>query len=185
MYNEVFALIASFIALVFVVFAYFTSKKNYLMFQSLCIVFLIISYFFKAQYFVAIGMVVSLGRSLTFYYFESKDKDASIFWSFLFSALTITSYFIVNLVILGDAKLIDIICLCALVLYSFIFRIRNLKIVRFTMLIPTALSIIYNIVAAMPIFAILSYSFELGANIVSIVKYDVLPNRKKKTNENV
>ena len=127
MENEVLSLIASFLALVFVIFAYFTSKKNYLMFQSLCIVFLIISYFFKAQFFVAIGMIVSLGRSLTFYYFESKDKDASILWSFMFSALTIATYFIVNFAILGDAKLLDIICLCALILYAFIFRIRNLK----------------------------------------------------------
>ena len=174
MENEVLSLIASFLALVFVIFAYFTSKKNYLMFQSLCIVFLIISYFFKAQFFVAIGMIVSLGRSLTFYYFESKDKDASILWSFMFSALTIATYFIVNFAILGDAKLLDIICLCALILYAFIFRIRNLKIVRFTMLIPTGLSIIYNIASAMPIFAILSYSFEFIANIVSIIKYDVL-----------
>ena len=174
MENEVLSLIASFLALVFVIFAYFTSKKNYLMFQSLCIVFLIISYFFKAQFFVAIGMIVSLGRSLTFYYFESKDKEASILWSFMFSALTIATYLIVNFAILGDAKLLDIICLCALILYAFIFRIRNLKIVRFTMLIPTGLSIIYNIASAMPIFAILSYSFEFVANIVSIIKYDVL-----------
>lgn len=178
MENEVLSLIAGFLALVFVIFAYFTNKKNYLMFQSLCIVFLIFSYFFNVQYFVVVGMTISLARSLTFYYFESKNINASIFWSFFFSVLSITSYVVVNIVILKDAKPLDLLCLSALVMYAFIFRIRNLKVVRFTMLAPTSISVLFNILTGAAVFATMSYGFELCANIVSIIKYDILKKKK-------
>ncbi len=179
MENPTLSLIAGFFALISVIFAYFASKKNFLVFQALCIIFLIISYFFNLQFFAMVGMMISLARSLTFYYFESKGINASIWWSVLFSILTTISYVVVNFVILGDAKPLDILCLAALILYAFIFRVRNLKIVRSTMLIPTSLSILFNILTGAAFFATLSYIFELVANIVSIVKYDFLDKKKK------
>ena len=180
MESKVLSLIASFIALVFVVCSYFVRKKSmYLMFQSLCIIFLIVSYFFNLQFFAMIGVTIGLGRTLTFYLFERKGKRAHILFSFLFSALTIASYFIVNFWILGDAKPLDILCLLALVGYAFIFRIRNLKVVRFAMIIPTVLSILFNVLTHAALFATLTYSFELLANIVSIFKYHVFGKKKK------
>lgn len=180
MENKVLALIASFIAMVFVVFAYFVKKKErYLLFQLLCIVFLILSYFFNAQFFAMVGLTIGLMRTTTFFLYEKKGDRASIKWSFLFSALTLASYCIINLGILKDAKPLDILCLASLSMYAFIFRIRNLKTVRFLMIIPTVLSILFNILTFAPIFATLSYSFELGANVVSIFKYHVLPQKKE------
>ncbi|MBR7111095.1 MAG: YgjV family protein [Clostridia bacterium] len=178
MENQVLSLIAGFLALVFVIFAYFTSKKNFLVFQALCIIFLIISYFFNLQFFAVVGMTISLIRSLTFYFFEKKNINASIIWSFIFATLTTISYVVVNFIILGSAQPLDLLCLSALIMYAFIFRIRNLKIVRFTMLAPTILSILFNILTGAAIFATMSYGFELGANLVSIVKYDILKKNK-------
>ena len=151
--------------------------------QALCIIFLIVSYFFNLQYFAMIGVTIGLCRTLTFFLFERKGKRAHILFSFLFSALTIASYFIVNLWILGEAQPLDILCLLALVGYAFIFRIRNLKIVRFTMIIPTLLSVLFNILTHAALFATLSYVFELGANVVSIFKYHVF-NKKDSIDNN-
>ena len=64
-------------------------------------------------------------------------------------------------------------------LRAFIFRIGNLKIVRFTMLIPTVLSILFNVLTSAALFATLTYVFELCANVVFIFKYHVF----KKVNE--
>ena len=173
------SLIASFIAMVFVMLAYFVKKKErYLLFQLLCIVFLIISYFFSKQFFAVIGLSVGMCRTITFFMYESKGKIAPIGWSFLFSALTIVAYFTVNLGILKTAQPLDILCLSALIAYAFIFRIRNLKIVRFTMIVPTILSILFNILTSAAFFATLSYVFELCANLVSIFKYHILVKEK-------
>lgn len=181
MYNETLSLIAGFIAMSFVILAYFVTKKEfYLVFQSLCIVFLVVSYFFNVQFFAMIGLAVGLARSLTFFAYENKGKDAPIWLSFLFSGLTLASYFIVNLGILKTAQPLDILCLVALCMYAFIFRIRNLKVVRFTMIVPTVLSIIFNILTDAAVFVTLSYSFELGADVVSIFKYHVFGKEKTK-----
>ncbi len=180
MENEVLALIASFIAMAFVVCSYFVKKKElYLLFQFLCIVFLIISYFFSLEFFAMVGLVIGLIRTLTFFLYEKKGKLAPIVWPIIFSTASLASYFIINLWILGTVKPIDILFLVGLILYAFIFRIRDLKIVRFTMLVPTSLSVLYNILASAPIFAILSYSFELVANIASILKYHVIKPKQK------
>ena len=181
MENKTLALIAGFFAMAFVVTSYFVRKKSlYLFFQALCIVFLIISYFFNVQFFAMIGLAVGLFRSLTFFAFEKKEKNAPLYWSFIFSLLTLASYFIVNFGILKTSQPLDILCLISLCTYAFIFRIRNLKIVRFTMLFPTFLAILFNVLTEAAIFVTLSYVFELCANIVSIFKYHVFNKKENK-----
>lgn len=190
MENQTLSLIASFIGMACVVNAYLVKKKElFLLFQSLCLVFLILSYFFDVNYFGMIGLGIGLARALTFFLYERQDKNAPIFWSFTFSILTVGSYLIVNLGILKSAQPLDILCMSALVMYAFIFRIRSLKIVRFTMLVPTVLSIIYNIVVGAAIFTTLTYVFEMCVNLVSICRYHILPayrrkhEKKENTNE--
>ena len=52
MENQTFALIASFIAMVSVVMAYFVKNKSYyLLYQVICVLFLVVSYFFTVQFF--------------------------------------------------------------------------------------------------------------------------------------
>ena len=135
------------------------------------------------NFFGMIGLGVGLARSLTFFLYEKQDKNAPIFWSFFFSFLTIASYVVVNVCILQDARPIDLFCVTALVLYAFIFRIRSLKIVRFTMLAPTVLSIVYNVCISAALFATLTYVFELCVNLVAIVRFHVLPYFAKKKEE--
>ncbi len=185
MENQTLAFIASFLAMSFVIMAYFVKKKeHYLLFELLCIVFLIVSYFFTMQFFAMIGLAVGLFRTTTFFIYENKERRAPIIWSFLFSAMTLAAYFIVNLVILQTAQPLDILCLLALIMYAFIFRIRDLKIVRFTMLIPTVLSILFNALTSAALFATLTYLFELCANVVSIFKSYVFARTEKEELKN-
>lgn len=174
MKNEILSLIASFIAMAFVICSYFAKKKNFLLFQALCITFLIISYFFDLKLFAMVGLIIGLARSLTFYYYEKKDKEAPIILAVIFSILTLAAYFIVNIWIQKNAKPVDVIYLIGLLCYIFIFRVRDVKKVRFLMLVPTVLSVLYNVLSTAPIFATLCYTFELSANVVSIIKYHVI-----------
>lgn len=163
----------------FVVVSYFVKKKElYLVFQSLCITCLILSYFFNVQYFAMIGLGIGLVRSLLFFAFEKRDKDAPIWIAYVLSGATVASYYVVNFLILKQAQAWDVLCMLALIMYAFIFRIRNLKVVRFSMLVPTTLNIVFNIATHAALFVTLSYAFELSANLVSIYKYHI---RKEKT----
>ncbi len=185
--NPILALLASFIAMVFVVCAYFVKKKSlYLMFQASCIVFLIISYFFTVQFFAMVGLAIGLMRALTFFGYEHKNKNAPLWLAFAFSAATLASYFIINLWILKTAQPLDLLCLAGLIMYAFIFRIRDLKTVRFAMLAPTVLSILFNTLTQAALFTSLTYVFELTANVVSIFRYHIIGDHNKSIhNENV
>ena len=157
--NETLAFIVSFIAMVLIAASYFFKKKEkYLLFQLLGIVFLMLSYFFTGEFFAMIGLGIAIMRTLVFFLYEKKEKTAPL---------------------LRTAKPADIIYLSALFGYAFVFRIRNIKTVRFAVLIPTTLSIVYNVVIEAVPFVIISYAFELGANIVSIFKYHVFHKKNK------
>ena len=184
MENKVLALFASFIAMSFVVTSYFVKKKSmYLLFQALCIIFLVISYFFTVQFFAMVGLGVGLIRTFVFFAYEKKDKPAPIWTACGLALLTLTSYFTVNFWILKEAQPLDILLLVGLIMYAFIFRIRDLKTVRFTMPVPTVLCILYNTLSGAALFVSLSYTFELAANVVSIYKDHILPKEKRSSYE--
>ena len=178
MYDSELGLLLSFIAMIFVMISYFVkNKKMYLVFQALCIVFLALSYLVIGQFFTMVGLIIALIRALVFFCYERLDKPAPIWIAFVISLAIFIAYAILNLIVQKNASSLDIIVLIAGVMYAFIFRIRDLKIVRFTMLAPTFLSFLYNILIEAPIFLILSYGFEGLANIVSIFRYHVFPKR--------
>lgn len=175
--NPILALIASFIAMSFVVSSYFVKKKSlYLIFQASCILFLMVSYFFTVQFFAVIGLAIALARALIFFAYEKRDKVAPLWLAFAISIATLACYFIVNFGIVKSAQPYDVLCLLSLVLYAFIFRIRDLKTVRFLMLAPTILSLLFNTLTHAALFASLTYVFELTANVVSIFRYHILGN---------
>ena len=177
--NSMLGMLMSFIAMAFVMISYFVkNKKMYLVFQAACIVFLVLSYGVIGQFFAMIGLFISLIRALVFFWYENKDKRAPIWISVAVSIATCAAYIIVNLMILKTALPLDLLLLCASIMYAFIFRIRNLELVRYTMLVPTVLSVIYNALISAPIFLVLSYGFEGLANIVSIFRYHIIPRYK-------
>lgn len=192
MENQTLAFITSLIAMLLIMASYFFKKKElYLLFQAAGMVFLIANYFFTLQFVAMLGLVVGLFRALVFFFYERKDKLAPIAWAFLFSALSIAAYFIAK-ELEGDNKPNNefewkgMILVVSLALYAFIFRIRDLRLMRFTVLAPTSLALLYNILIratqSSP-FAILTYAFELGANIVSILKYHVFGKEETKQTE--
>lgn len=171
--------IISFIAMGLIAVSYFVKKKaGYLLFQFLGIIFLILSYLFSGLYVAMLGLSVGLIRTITFLLYENKGKKAPIVWSFVFSIMTIGSYFLAKALgtIPNQFDAINIIALC---MYAFIFRIRDIRVVKFCMLIPTVMSILYNILSKAPIFNAVSYSIEFIANVASIIMYYAMIYRKK------
>ena len=171
MYNYTVSFIAGLIAMGFVVSSYFfASKSLYLLFQSIGIVFLITSYFFIEEFFAMVGLVVGLGRTLAYFFYSKREKRAPLFCAVTFSVLTISVYVIINIGILGTAKLVDLINLTALVFYACVYRVQDLKKLRYLLFVPLSLCVLCNVLIGATPFVIVSYSFEFGANVLSIVK---------------
>ncbi len=169
----------SFIAMILVATSYFVkNKKGYLLFQFLGIIFLILSYFFSLEFVAMIGLTIGLFRTLTYFLYEKKDKPAPLYWPFIFSAFTIASYFIGNELKGTEGSLLDVLCVTSLCMYAFIFRVRDFRIVKFTCLVPTAMSITYNALIGVTFNAI-SYLFEFCANILAIILYYKNFNKEK------
>lgn len=180
---ENWALVVSFIAMLLIAFSYFMKDKSgFLLFQVIGMVFLMASYLFGGAYFAMIGLGIGLARSVTFYVYEKKDKTPSILWPILFSVLSVVAYVVINLIILKDTKGFDVIYLLSLILYAFVFYIRDLGKMLYFSTIPTALAVLYNVVSRAAVFAVISYTFELGANLVAIYKWHV-KNKKRSVKE--
>lgn len=181
MTKEQWAFIVSFIAMLLIASSYFVKKKSgFLLFQALGMIFLMTSYLLNGAFFAMIGLGIGLARAVTFYIFERKDKRPSIAWPILFSALSVIAYVVINLMILKTAVWYDVLYLIGLILYAFVFWIRNLEVMRYTVTIPTALSILYNVVSGAEVFVVISYSFELCANVAAIIKHHYFDKEKAK-----
>ena len=180
MTREQWAFAVSIVVMLVMCSSYFFKKKSlYLAVQGVGITLLMVAYILWKEYFAMVGLVIGLIRMLVYLWYERKDKHAPIWWAIALSAAGVASYLIINLWILKNAKPVDIIYLVGLVAYAFIFRIRSLNLVRYLVLIPTALSILYNaLLGAGTIMVVLSYAFEMCANLVSIAKYHLYDKKK-------
>jgi len=149
-----------------------------LSFQSAGIVFLTVSYLFNEAFFAMLGLLLALTRTLVYYSYERKEKVVPLWLGIAFALVTLFAYFLVNVWILNDWKRIDILCVIALALYALVLRVPDLKKVRYLVLLPTALSVVYNAFAGSAVFVTFSYSFELMMNVLAIVKYEILHKEK-------
>ena len=182
MRNELLATVFGFLAVVFIVTSYFVSnKQKYLFFQLLNMISFVFSYLFCENYFAMIGLSVSAIRTITFFVYEKKKITPPIYLAFFFSAMAVGGWALVNVVILGTQSPVDILLIAATVGYNFIFKIRNLGVVRYTMIIPLTISILYNILCWSTVFAVASYSFELAADIISIIKEKIKLHKLEKS----
>ena len=181
MTREEWAFIISIVVMLVMCSSYFFKKKSlYLIVQGIGITLLMASYILWREYFAMVGLVIGLVRMLVYLLYEQKNKEAPIWWAIVFSVLGVACYLIINVWIQGTAKWVDIIYLVGLVAYAFIVRIRNLNLVRYLVLIPTGLSILYNALLGVgTLMVVISYSFEFCANIASIIKYHVWDKKKQ------
>ena len=181
MTREEWAFVVSILVMLVMCTSYFFKRKSlYLTMQGVGITLLMVSYILWREYFAMVGLAIGLIRSVVYLLYEWKDKPTPIWWAILFTAAGVACYLVVNLWIQGNAKPVDIIYLVGLVAYAFIFRIRNLVLVRYLVLIPTALSIAYNaLLGVSAVMVVISYSFEMCANLLAIAKHHLFDKKKK------
>ena len=165
MNNSAISLFLSFLALIMF------SGSYYLFFQGLGGLCLVFSYLFISEFFPMISLFIGLVRTATYYAYEKNDRRVPVYVVVSICMATIINYVFVNIVILQTQKPVDFILVISFCLYAVIFSIRKLEIVRYTVIIPHVLTIIYNILIHAPIFTAISYSIELTITIISIMYF--------------
>ena len=129
--------------------------------------------YYVADLVVLMGLGIGLGCVLARVIGARTKKNALSVLPICFSVLSISAYVIIDWVVLKNTAWFNVFYLIGLVLYAFIFWIRDLKVMRHLAPAPTAFSVAYCLLSGADIFVIIAYSLELCANIVSIVKYHV------------
>ena len=176
------SLVFSTIALILYSCSYFfNSKKNYLILQISGNFFLSVSYLLIGSYFTMIAVLLGIARGWICYIFEKNDKKVPLYCIIGLCFVTILSYIIINTVILSQASVWDFLYLFASCMYMVTFSIRNIRVMRYLVLIPHTSAIVYNLLIPAPISSAISYTIELVVTLVAIVKSEVI--RVKNNNQ--
>lgn len=153
---------------------FFNNKKKYLILQLSGNVFLSVSYFFMGAYFTMVSVAIGIIRGLVCYTYEKNDKKVPLFMIIGLCFLTVLSYIIINYVVLsGSSSPWDILYMIASCMYAIAFTIRNIKLMRYVMLIPHTSAILYNLLVKAPISSVISYGIEFVITVVAIVKFGI------------
>ena len=150
---------------------FFNNKKNYLMLQLIDNVFLALSYLLMGSYFTMVSLIIGIARGSLCYIYEKKDKKVPVFVIAGLCLATVLSYIIINHVVLSQASVWDFVYLFASCMYAVTFAIRNIKVMRYLVLIPHSCAIVYNLLIKAPITSAISYGIELAVTVVAIIKY--------------
>ena len=130
---------------------FFNSKRNYLIFQLSGNVFLSLSYMLIGSFFTMVAVIIGIARGLICYLYEKNDKRVPVFWIVSLCIASILSYIIINTVILSQASIWDFLYLFASCMYAISFAIRNLRVMRYVVLIPHASAVAYNFNGSPPL----------------------------------
>lgn len=172
------ALVMSTVALLLYSASYFfNTKRGYLILQLTGNFFLATSYCLIGAYFTTVSVVIGIARALICYGYEKRNKSVPLFVIFGLCAATATSYIVINHLILSESSMWDVLYLIASFVYTVSFAIRNIRVMRYVVLIPHSCAVTYNLLISAPISSAISYGIELVVTLAAIVKYDVLGRR--------
>ena len=122
-------------------------------------------------YFTMVSVGIGIARGLICYRYENLNKKVPVYMILLLCISTILSYVIINHFILSTSSVWDVLYLIASCMYAISFAIRNIKLMRYVVLVPHALAISYNLLVKAPISSAISYGIEFVITVVAIIKF--------------
>ena len=160
---------------------FFNNKRNYLILQLSGNFFLSASYLLIGSYFTMVAVIIGIARGGICYIYEKKDKKVPIYCIIGLCLASIISYIIINYVVLrSQTSAWDVLYLFASCMYAVTFAIRNLRVMRYVVLLPHSSAVAYNLLIHAPISSAISYGIELVVTVVAIIKYELTKGKKQK-----
>ena len=84
------------------------------------------------------------------------------------------SYIVINYIILsGASSPWDVLYMVASCMYAVTFAMRNIKLMRYVILIPHMSAVSYNLLVDAPISSAISYGIEFIITVVAIIKFHI------------
>ncbi|MBQ7308348.1 MAG: YgjV family protein [Clostridia bacterium] len=171
LYTEIMGIVA----LIIVVIGYFgKTRKQFYFTQVLANIALSTGFLFKGNLLAGIGIAIATLRSLTFLVFDVKNKDVPIYLVGAFIA-----FFVINGII-NWSGIIDLLSIIALVTNTLFCQIKDQKKMKFCMLLPVSLTIVYDVFCLFITKTILK-TIELVSIIIFFVNATL--KEKKDTNK--
>ena len=128
-----------------------------------------------------VALAIGIARGIICYVYERKDRKVPVYLIIGLCVATILCYVIINLVILREqASPWDILYLFASCMYAVTFAVRNIRAMRFLVLIPHTSAVAYNLIVHAPISSAISYGIELAVTLVAIVKFEIEARKNHK-----
>lgn len=172
--NFILAQIMGGIALVLVLISIFSKEKKYFfVIQVVANIFYALSFIFNGGLVAGINSFISVMRVLILYLFEKKKITPPKYLILVFSACYITVGFIFF------ARPIDIITMITPIMFTVAMWMKNMQLVRYTMISPNVLLTVYALILQVYTTALLDV-IETIFLIVAIVKF-YLHARKSQT----
>lgn len=165
------------IALILVCIGYFLKTKSSLMIiQAVANLFYAGAFFAVGAYVGAGLVVISIFRCIYLYIAEKKNFKYTLHFLIIFIALytSITIFF--------WKTPFDFMPLIGSIIFTFAFAIKNLQTMRYILILPNALLVIYNILTTTYTSALLDL-IEIIVIIIAIVKFTYTNKRKTKTEQ--
>ena len=169
----IFSQILGGIALILVCVSYFFDKKVFLFFQIIANIFYGLGFLASSFFVAGLNTFVSTIRCLIFYVYEKRNARLPIFYLFIFSALY------VSIGVIFFKTYWDIITIICPVIFTIAMMMKNMIMVKWTMLLPNFALVIFNLFNNFFTSAMLEI-IEFSVIVVAIV---VFYSRKKKVNE--
>ncbi len=160
---------------------FFDNKKKYLILQLTGNVFLSFSYFFMGAYFTMVSVALGIVRGLICYTYEKNNKKVPLYMIIGLCFVTVSNYILINYVILsGTSSPWDVLYMVASCMYAITFAMRNIKLMRYVILIPHISAVSYNLLVNAPISSAISYGIEFVITIVAIIKFHIQEKHERK-----
>ena len=168
----IFSQISGYIALLLICISYFCkNKKRFLIYQTIADIGYAMAYIFINVWVAGIITIFSSIRCIVFYICENKGikhKAVSL-------PIFISIYCIITIVLWQGYG--DILPLITATIYTVVYAIKNIQVIRYLSIVPSVALCIYNICFRLYSSAILDL-FEIVVLIISIIHF-----KKKNTQE--
>ncbi len=162
------------IALVLVVFSYYAKRKTtFFVLQIFSNIFYGLSFIFSHSLVAGINTLISIIRIIELYYFEKSGRETPAYLIIVYSCM----YIAVGIAFYNS--MYDIIPIITPIIFTVAMWMKNMQLIRYTMLLPQVALFIYAIICQAYTSALLNL-IELVAIIIAIFKYYIEYKKSRK-----
>ena len=160
------------IALILVAIGYFMkSKSAFLIYQVVADFFYALAYIVVDAWTAGIITMISLVRCIFLYFAEKKNLKHTTEFLFIFV------FFYILISVIFWAGPLDLMPLATCIMFTFGYEIKNMQVMRYFLIIPNVILVIYNILTTTYASALLDF-MDIAVIVASIIKFYKIYNKK-------